>query len=53
VIETQCGHCQKPIKIEIDSDMNHRVATNGAQPVIYAPTLDFDKLDDPSIIDGF
>jgi hypothetical protein len=53
VIETQCGHCQKPIRLEINSDMNYRVATAGAQPVIYAPMVDFDKLEDPSIIDGF
>jgi hypothetical protein len=41
------------MRLEIDSDMNYRVATAGAQPVIYAPTVDFDKLEDPSIIDGF
>jgi hypothetical protein len=33
--------------------MKYRVVTADAQPVIYAPMLDFDKLDDPSIIDGF
>jgi hypothetical protein len=53
VIETQCGHCQEPIQLEIDSEMNYRVITAGAQPVIYAPMVDFDKLEDPSIIDGF
>ena len=52
-IETQCGHCQEPIRLEIDSKMNYQVASAGAQPVIYVPMVDFDKLEEPSIIDGF
>ena len=53
VIETECGHCHQPLHIEIDSEMAYRVLERGAEPVVYVPMVDFDKLDDPSIIDSF
>ena len=53
VIETECGHCHQPLHIEIDSELDYRVVEGGAEPVIYVPMVDFDKLDEPSIIDSF
>lgn len=54
-IETECGHCGKPLNLEIDSELNYSVAEAraGAEPRVYAPMLDVAKLDDPSIIDDF
>jgi hypothetical protein len=52
-ISTECGHCHQPLHIEIDSDMAHRVVERGAEPSVYVPMIDFDKLDEPSIIDSF
>jgi len=52
VIQTECGHCHQPLEIEIDSEMTYRVETEEAQPLIYSPQLDIQKLE-PSIIDGF
>ena len=51
-IETSCAHCGQLIHIEMDSDLNYRVVEE-ADPHIYVPMVDFDKLDDPSIIDAF
>ena len=53
VIETQCAHCGQPITIQIDSDLKYRVRSEGAEPVIFAPLVDFERLKDPSIIDAF
>ncbi len=53
VIETVCAHCGQPISIEIDSDLRYQVLTAGAEPVIFAPMVDFERLKDPSIIDAF
>ena len=53
VIETECGHCQKPLHIEIDSELKYRVVEEGTEPLIYVPLLDLQKLDEPSIIDSF
>ena len=52
-IETECGHCGEPLHLEIDSDLNYRVLESDADPLIYAPLIDVNKLEDPSIIDGF
>jgi len=52
-VQTECGHCGEPIHLEIDSELNYRVLGEAPSPLVYAPMVDFDKLDDPSIIDGF
>ena len=53
VIETECGHCHQPIHVEMDSDLEYRVVEEGAEPLIHVPLVDLQKLDEPSIIDGF
>jgi hypothetical protein len=39
--------------MEIDRDLNYRVAESGAQPLVAAPLVNFARLRDPSIIDAF
>jgi hypothetical protein len=39
--------------LEIDSDLNYKVAEEGADPRVFVPLLDVGKLEDPSIIDAF
>jgi hypothetical protein len=51
-IQTECAHCSRPIQIEIGSDLNCRVL-EGADPLIFVPLVDFEELEDPSIIDAF
>ena len=53
LIETECAHCGKPIRIEMDSDLKYRVLEPDADPLIFVPDVDFARLKDPSIIDGF
>ena len=52
-IESECGHCHRPLHIEIGSDLNYRVVEADAEPVIYTPLVDLQKLEEPSIIDAF
>lgn len=52
-IESECGHCGKPLHIEMDSQLNYTVIEQDAQPLIFVPMVDFNKLEDPSIIDAF
>ena len=52
-VETECAHCQQALHIEIDSALNYRVIEDGAEPLVFIPMVDFDKLADPSIIDAF
>lgn len=50
--ETECAHCERPLRLDIDSDLDCRV-TKGATPLAFLPMVDFAKWKDPSIIDGF
>jgi len=52
VIQTECGHCHRPLQIEIDSELNYHVGEGAVEPLVYSPLLDVQKLE-PSIIDGF
>jgi len=52
-IQTECAHCRKPITIEIDGHLKYSVLDAGAKPMIFIPQVDFDHLEDPSIIDAF
>ncbi|MGD8474928.1 MAG: hypothetical protein PVH59_12470 [Anaerolineae bacterium] len=52
-VETECAHCGQPLHLEIDSDLDYRVVEDDAEPLVFVPMVDFEKLDDPSIIDAF
>ncbi len=52
-ITTECAHCARPMKIEIDSGMRCHVIAGGDEPLAFVPHVDFEKLKDPSIIDAF
>jgi hypothetical protein len=52
-IETECAHCGQSLHLEMDGELNCRVIEGEADPRIFVPTVDFDKLEDPSIIDAF
>jgi len=52
-IQTECAHCHTLLELEVDSDLNCKVLTPRADPQIFAPMVDFDRLKDPSIIDAF
>jgi len=51
-IGTQCVHCSRSMKIEIDSEVSFKVI-EGEAPLIFIPLVNFKKLEDPSIIDAF
>ncbi len=50
--ETECGHCARPLHIDVDADLRHRVH-EATDPLIFVPRVDFEKLKAPSIIDPF
>jgi uncharacterized metal-binding protein YceD (DUF177 family) len=52
-IETECGHCHRPLHIEIDSELTYHLVEQEAEPLVYAPLVDLHNLDESSIIDSF
>ena len=51
-IQSECAHCTHSLEIEVDSDLRYRVEGE-ADPLIFVPLVDFEKLKDPSIIHAF
>ena len=52
-VETQCAHCGKAMRLEIDSEMNCRAGDRGCRPLVFVPDIDLGRLKDPNIIDAF
>ena len=52
-IETRCGHCNQPLHLEVNSDLDVDVIEKEAEPLIFAPLVDFGRLQAPNIIDVF
>ena len=52
-ITTECAHCRAPIHLDVDTDLNFRIAETTARPLVFMPLVDFARLEAPSIIDDF
>ena len=52
-IQTQCAHCGRELRIEMDEKLNYRLAEPEARPLVFVPMVNFSTLEDPSIIDAF
>ncbi len=50
---TECGHCSRPMRIEVDSELKYRVVENEADPLVFVPHVNFAKLKAANIIDDF
>lgn len=51
--QTKCGHCDRSIVIELDSELNYRILEGPADPLVFLPFVDLPQVKDPSIIDVF
>ncbi len=52
VIATSCAQTQSRLQIEIDHSFKYQII-EGEAPLIFVPLVDFDALEEPSIIDPF
>ncbi len=52
-VNTECVHCNKPMELTIDNDLNYTVKEQGCDPVIFVPDVDLLTLEDESIINAF
>jgi hypothetical protein len=52
-IDSECAYSGKPIKIEIDSDLNIKYVAEGSTPMVSQPVVNFFKTKEPSIVDIF
>jgi hypothetical protein len=52
-IDSVCAHCDYPIEIKMDSDMNYKVTQENADPLIFHPQIDWGSFSAPNIISQF
>jgi hypothetical protein len=52
-IDTHCHHCDRPIQLNISSELEIEVVGPGSDPIITLPMVNIDRLNDPSIIVAF
>jgi hypothetical protein len=52
-INSVCAHCDHPIEIKMDSDMNYTVAQENADTLIFHPQIDWGSFSAPNIISDF
>ncbi len=52
-IKTSCAHCGQPILVEVNQELNYKVNTPGAGPLIFEPHLDWDTFAEPNIIHAY
>jgi hypothetical protein len=52
-LRSECAHCGKPLEMQIDSDLNIEVLSEGAAPLISTPFVNLKRLKAPNIIDAF
>jgi hypothetical protein len=51
-VTTECAHCARPIRIEVDSELNYS-ADEASDAFVFLPMVNFEKLKAPNIIDDF
>ena len=52
-VDSACAHCGRPMRIDIDSDLNDRTEGLGCRPIVFMPDIALAELAAPSIIDAF
>lgn len=52
-IHTSCAHCGQPIEIELDSQLHDHGLSEGAEPLVFQPHVNWETFDEPTIIDAY
>ena len=52
-IDSSCVHCCEPIRLEVTSDLSHRVNEGCPLPLVFEPDVDWSTFSEPSIINAY
>jgi hypothetical protein len=52
-IETECGHCARPLHLAVDSELRFRVHDDGAEPLAFSPQVNWPTFEEPNITHAF
>ncbi len=53
VIETRCQHCGRDMRIAVDSDMKISFLSDGTEPLVFMPDVEWDSFTGQTIIDAY
>ena len=52
-IQTRCAHCGWAIQLTVDNELHYQVQTDGADPLVFEPELDWRTFSEPNIIHSY
>ncbi|MBZ5552305.1 MAG: alkylmercury lyase family protein [Acidobacteriia bacterium] len=52
-IQTACGHCDQPLRITVNSEMQSTVEEPTAKPLIFEPQVDWATFREPNIVHAY
>ncbi|MBU0514719.1 MAG: hypothetical protein KJ621_08095 [Proteobacteria bacterium] len=52
-VDTSCAHCDAPLTLTIDQDLNYELGDPESDPIIFVPQVDLFDSGRPNIIDSF
>jgi hypothetical protein len=52
-IATECAHCNQPLELELNSDMEFRSISQGASPLVFQPDVNWAEFTEPNIIHAY
>ena len=52
-IETVCVHCEQPMHLTVNSDLQWSVREQDASPLLFEPEVDLEHFNDATIIDAY
>jgi hypothetical protein len=50
LIDTECAHSGRPMRIEIDAHLGIKAIQSGADPIVFSPKVNLMNTEQPSII---
>jgi hypothetical protein len=52
-INSECKHCSRPITIEVDEELNWKLLSVGASPVLFEPDMNWKAFSGQNIIHDY
>jgi hypothetical protein len=52
-IDSECHHCARPLTVEVDEDLNWRVLSRGASPLLFERDMDWGTFTGTNIIHDY
>jgi len=53
VVETECKHCGREMRINVDSDMKISILDDGTKPLVFMPDVVWNNFAGQNIIDAY